>query len=75
MTVVTPQELDHIRALAPRMAEALDGLTPAAEFGDVKEALLAFDEARLDQVSALAKGLSERTREALATFLASAFLL
>lgn len=33
---------------------------------------LAFDEVRLDQVSALARGLSEPTREALAAFLASA---
>ena len=69
--VVTSQELERIKKHAPSMAEALEQLTRSAELGDVKKALLAFDEVSLDQVSALAKGLSEQTREALAAFMAS----
>lgn len=60
-----------IRALA---LESLSSarLTPTAQLADGQEALLVFDGINLDEVTALAKGPSERTREALAALLASA---
>lgn len=70
--VATPREFEHIQKHAPRMAAALERVSLTVELGEFKEASLAFDELSLEQVAALAKGLSEPSRETLAAFLASA---
>lgn len=68
--VVTKEDLDHVKKLAPKVAEALTQLSPTAEMEDVNRVLMAFADVSFNQLTALSEGLSQQTSDVVGAFLA-----
>ena len=68
--VVTQEDLDHVKTLAPKVAQALQQLTPTAEIDDVNRVLMAFADVSFNQLTALSEGLCQQTSDVVGAFLA-----
>jgi hypothetical protein len=68
--VVTKADLEHVEALAPKVADAIQQLTANAEIDDVNRVLMAFHDVSFNQLNALSEGLCEQTSDVVGAFLA-----
>lgn len=68
--VVTKEDLEHVKKLAPKVAEALQQLTATAEIEDVNRVLMAFADVSFNQLTALSEGLCQQTSDVVGAFLA-----